>query len=162
MKFFDFILGRTINTSPDYVSGIVTNNGVTTTVKVPATKTIKVSLTASQIQTSFSNPILAIQAPASGQVIFILNAFCKYNFLSTAFLSSTLFLYSGTSTVNSFEFDNMQNSTISTSQYGTILFGTSANQIIDGKGLYIKADMDSIGRGGGTVTFYITYQVVTL
>jgi len=117
--------------------------------------TLKVSLTAAQIKTSFSAPIDIIAAPPVGYAIQILNVAERFNFNSVAFDNTTLLkLIIDTATISQVESDTVASISLSFFKILTLNIATDTN-------MQIKGDFDST-VGDCTMDFYIQYRIIEL
>jgi trimeric autotransporter adhesin len=126
--------------------------------------TVKVSLTAGQVSTLSSSPVLCIPAPAAGYAIRVVRASVALTFVSAAYTSSTqVFLYTDTATLN-------QASCIillaTTSMHRTFIdvaagIDATSTQLISAKGLYLKTAGDPASGDSG-IDLYITYELIKI
>lgn len=126
-------------------------------------KIISKTLTASEIKTLNSTPIdLGVAAPGAGKVIMPIHAFYYYTYASAAFDNNTS-LRLMHDTASSYLMEDQTNVLQQTASRAVNMVNVvkNATQIVANKKLYITSNADSVA-GGGAITLYVTYQVVTL
>tara|TARA_R110000772_G_C13307950_1_gene439556 strand:+ start:980 stop:2314 length:1335 start_codon:yes stop_codon:yes gene_type:complete len=124
-------------------------------------KTIKVSLTASEIINLSTTPIVAIAAPGVGKVIVVTNAVYKYNFGTVAFDNNgiNVRLIGGNQYVES---GAIINGVVDKIVVGNVITGLTAFTVLENTGIDILATADSVATGDGTLDVIISYSEITL
>lgn len=126
-------------------------------------RTISKTLTAAEIKTLNSVPIdLGVTAPGSGKVLIPLAAWYYYTYSTAAFDSNTSIKLKLDTAAN-YLMEDQTNVLQQTSSRAVNMVNVVKNttQIVDNKKLYVTSNADSVA-GGGAVTIYVTYQIVTL
>lgn len=140
---------------------------LTTITSASFVKQLKVSLTATQIKTLFSQPVDLIQAPGVGKLIEVISVSSKLNFNTVGFdvVGNVLSLTTDTATRPQFnDAGALNTSTLTTVhklQQSTKMAQNDA-QLVENKKLVAKFDSADSVNGDGTIDLYITYQVITL
>lgn len=127
-------------------------------VDVISFKTIKLSLTSSQLNSLNTSPVdTGIPTPIAGDAIFVVSAYVKYTYVSVVPSFTTLELGDGTGNAQ-FNWNGVDTQNVFSPMIPTDISG---NPISDNQPLLVRANSDTIG-GDASADIYITYQVVTL
>ncbi len=129
----------------------------------------KITLSSAEIQSLSTNPVRIINTPGPHKAIDILSVTGKYNFVSTVFTSTDLFIVTGgvSSPTNDFQFTfkNFLNQTVSFSgkgQSNTIGFISPHDETLkEDKPIFAKAKFDS-AIGDGSVDLNVYYRIVNV
>jgi len=128
----------------------------------PATTllTFRVPLTAAQIRTLNSIPVLAVAAPGVGKAIQVISGSVNFTANAVAFTSATLNLRIDTLIQNQAgTADSILQNGIN--DFHSMQLQTPANNMITNNALNIIANADS-AVGDGTAVVYGAYQIITL
>ena len=132
--------------------------------------TVKVSLTAGQLDTLFVSPVQLIATPGAGYAIKIIASASsvRLNYVSAAYNIVPLYIYANgvsdytlgaQSIVNDYTINSSATSIDPIFEYG---FPQFADGIVrDDAAIYIKPGED-LTTGGGSLDLYITYRIITL
>jgi len=122
---------------------------------------VKVSLTAAQIRTGNSSPIMIAPTPGIGYALESISGSIKYKYNSVVFSSVGLFISSSSiSQVQLGTADGYLNQNKSRF-YRLIPLEDQGNSMIENQGLYVSTDVDSVA-GDGTADVYVMYRKIKL
>jgi hypothetical protein len=122
---------------------------------------VKVPLTAAQIMTLNSIPVLAIPAPGVGKAIEIISGSANLIFNTTAYTSSSLRLQPTSATGSQFSAVNLFLSAISTRFSRMLQVIVTDVSVIENEPINITSDADSV-VGDSPINIYISYRIITL
>jgi YVTN family beta-propeller protein len=131
----------------------------TFSIEPPIVKEKLIDLTSTQIQTANSAPVNTNISVNVGEAIEIISASMRFTANTNPFTSSVLSLI--TEGANTEQYKCTYGSNLVNSFVKCLQVESADNQFVDGAGLLIKADSDSL-VGDGTVRIYITYKIITL
>lgn len=123
------------------------------------TKTVKVSLSASEVENIGTTPITAVAAQGAGTVIKVISAFAVLTYGSVAFTNNVLLIKTSGATNNQITLANFLNATADINVTSTI--GAFTDTLVTNSALVIDGT-DSGAAGDSPVDVYITYEIVTL
>lgn len=144
----------------------ITGTGNTGWAQIGISKRVKISLTAAQLKTGNSVPIVAVPAPGAGKYIRV-NA-ASFNYVKNDGLLSLTDIALIIDTAPGIQYDSDSNINPAASTFSilnavnlSIYVGGPPVSIIANKALTIQTDVDSVA-GTGTMDVYITYEIITV
>ena len=131
--------------------------------------TTKISLTASQIKTLFSKPILVVPSPGPGYLVKGIGLDIQYNYVSGGWSAGGSNVSLGndiTSAQNNATYHLLNDISVDNNLSSIFVMAGYQNNVailIPNTGLYVKFDsQDSTTLGTGSFDIYVTYQVIKL
>lgn len=157
---------QTTTLSPD--GSILQGTGTGLTATTVVTKTTRVRLTSLQLQGLDGTPIELVATPGAGKVIKVLSVAANYNFGTTPYDSSPLYIFIdavGDHTVNyqyAIHQDFMATMAGNSNAQGVFLEDYRGVDILIANSPLLITSGDMGNAGDGTVDIYLTYQIITL
>ena len=119
-----------------------------------AVKTVKVTLTAAQLKTSNTVPVVIVPAPGVGKHIIPLYASGKTNWNSVAFDAQDLYLL-----MSAYVFTD-NNFLLGATSDTRVSFGPIADfNFVENTAITLNTLADSVATGDSTIDIYVTYSI---
>ena len=124
--------------------------------------TIKVSVSSAQILNSFTVPVVLIPAPGSGKVLQIVSFIIYSTFVTTPYTIASAVNLKYDASGSAVTYDIATALATSANRYISGSANGVSSSTITNKAILLESDVSDPTLGDGTLTFYITYQTITI